>query len=73
MCNVGSQSRIAYCTSHHRGHIIDDKYCEHISKENLEQSCNTHDCPKWQLGDDSSVSVVVFFSSPSVIIYHQSK
>ncbi|XP_031637497.1 A disintegrin and metalloproteinase with thrombospondin motifs 9 isoform X2 [Contarinia nasturtii] len=57
ICNSGIQSRTAYCTSHHRGHIIDEKYCAHIPKESLERACNTHDCPKWQFGDESACTV----------------
>lgn len=45
-----------YCTSHYRGQIIDDKYCEHLPKDSLERACNTHECPKWQFGDESAVS-----------------
>ncbi|XP_055309435.1 A disintegrin and metalloproteinase with thrombospondin motifs 9-like isoform X3 [Sitodiplosis mosellana] len=57
ICNGGIQSRTAYCTSHHRGHIIDDKYCANIQRESLERACNTHECPKWQFGDESACSV----------------
>lgn len=44
-------------TSHYRGQIIDDKYCENLPKESLERVCNTHEYPKWQFGDESAVSI----------------
>lgn len=46
-----------FCTSHYRGQVIDDKYCENLPKESLERVCNTHECPKWQYGDESAVSI----------------
>lgn len=61
-CNGGIQSRTMFCTSHYRGQIINDRYCEHLPKESLERTCNTHECPKWQFGDESAVSIQSIFN-----------
>lgn len=63
VCNGGIQTRTVYCTSHHRGQVIDDKYCAHLTKESLERACNTQECPKWQYGDESAVSLLTRIKS----------
>lgn len=55
-CDGGNQSRIAYCTSHLRGQLIDERYCAKVKVEDLARPCNTHECPKWKYGDESAVS-----------------
>lgn len=62
-CNGGIQSRNAFCTSDHRGQIIDEKYCAHLTKDELQKSCNTHECAKWQYGDESVVNIYLFYLS----------
>lgn len=55
-CGGGSQTRSAFCTSHHKGFIIDENYCAKIPKEELVRSCNQIDCPTWSYGEDNPVS-----------------
>lgn len=63
-CNGGTQRRSVRCTLHHRGQSIDNKYCQLLEKEPLERACNTQECPKWQFGDESSVSCLIHLNYP---------
>lgn len=59
-CDGGNQSRTAFCTSHLKGQLIDERYCAKVIQDDLTRPCNTHECPKWQYGDESPVSSVYF-------------
>uniref|UniRef100_A0A7E4W1Q7 Peptidase M12B domain-containing protein n=1 Tax=Panagrellus redivivus TaxID=6233 RepID=A0A7E4W1Q7_PANRE len=53
--NTGISRRVAMCVDDNRNRL-DDRHCESISKETLEQECNRIPCPRWNYGTWSECS-----------------
>ncbi|XP_059571400.1 A disintegrin and metalloproteinase with thrombospondin motifs 9 isoform X2 [Alligator mississippiensis] len=55
-CGRGHKRRTVYCLSKEGNHLEDD-YCKHLPKPNVERKCRGGRCPKWKTGDWGQCSV----------------
>lgn len=56
-CGGGARERIVVCAEESNGarHRVPDEACRGI-RPKIQDSCNTHECPKWVASDWSGVS-----------------
>uniref|UniRef100_A0A8C3JV51 ADAM metallopeptidase with thrombospondin type 1 motif 9 n=1 Tax=Calidris pygmaea TaxID=425635 RepID=A0A8C3JV51_9CHAR len=55
-CGRGQKHRNVYCLSKEGRHIEED-YCKHLAKPNVQKKCRGGRCPKWKAGDWGQCSV----------------
>lgn len=57
MCGVGVRERLVVCAEESNGarHRVPDDACSSM-RPKVQESCNTHECPKWQVTEWSGVS-----------------
>uniref|UniRef100_A0A8B9J3B1 ADAM metallopeptidase with thrombospondin type 1 motif 9 n=1 Tax=Amazona collaria TaxID=241587 RepID=A0A8B9J3B1_9PSIT len=55
-CGRGQKHRSVYCLSKEGRHIEED-YCKHLAKPNMQKKCRGGRCPKWKAGDWGQCSV----------------
>uniref|UniRef100_A0A8C4UYY9 ADAM metallopeptidase with thrombospondin type 1 motif 9 n=1 Tax=Falco tinnunculus TaxID=100819 RepID=A0A8C4UYY9_FALTI len=49
-CGRGQKHRSVYCLSKEGRHVEED-YCKHLAKPNMQKKCRGGRCPKWKAGD----------------------
>uniref|UniRef100_A0A8C6YVF9 ADAM metallopeptidase with thrombospondin type 1 motif 9 n=1 Tax=Nothoprocta perdicaria TaxID=30464 RepID=A0A8C6YVF9_NOTPE len=49
-CGRGQKHRAVYCLSKEGRHVEED-YCKHLAKPNVQKKCRGGRCPKWKTGD----------------------
>uniref|UniRef100_A0A8B9M1H9 ADAM metallopeptidase with thrombospondin type 1 motif 9 n=1 Tax=Accipiter nisus TaxID=211598 RepID=A0A8B9M1H9_9AVES len=55
-CGRGQKHRSVYCLSKEGRHVEED-YCKHLAKPNVQKKCRGGRCPKWKAGDWGQCSV----------------
>uniref|UniRef100_A0A8B9M4M2 ADAM metallopeptidase with thrombospondin type 1 motif 9 n=1 Tax=Accipiter nisus TaxID=211598 RepID=A0A8B9M4M2_9AVES len=66
-CGRGQKHRSVYCLSKEGRHVEED-YCKHLAKPNVQKKCRGGRCPKWKAGDWGQVRRVVYPSAPFDIL-----
>lgn len=58
VCGGGIRERLVVCAEENNGarHRVPDEACG-SNRPKIQEPCNTHECPKWQVNDWSGVSV----------------
>uniref|UniRef100_A0A8C0IDD0 ADAM metallopeptidase with thrombospondin type 1 motif 9 n=1 Tax=Bubo bubo TaxID=30461 RepID=A0A8C0IDD0_BUBBB len=66
-CGRGQKHRNVYCLSKEGRHVEED-YCKHLAKPNLQKKCRGGRCPKWKAGGWGQVRHVVYPFAPFDIL-----
>jgi Thrombospondin type 1 domain len=58
-CGAGTRDRIVVCAEESNGikNKVPDEACRGV-RPKAQEPCNTHECPKWIVGDWSGVSTI---------------
>jgi hypothetical protein len=62
MCGGGIRERLVVCAEESNGarHRVPDDACS-SNRPKVQESCNAHECPKWQTSEWSGVSETNYF------------
>ncbi|KAJ1110188.1 hypothetical protein NDU88_007543 [Pleurodeles waltl] len=55
-CGRGNKSRSVYCVTK-EGVQVENEYCKHLAKPNVQRKCRGGRCPKWKTGEWGQCSV----------------
>ena len=71
VCGTGTRDRLVVCAEESNGvkHRVPDEACRGLRPKIIE-NCNVHECPKWQMGTWSGVSLKIFNQNDELAALH---